>query len=69
MSEEMKKEDIEKILYPQDKWSTTDGWLFLIVFLALFSGFGNNDNSRINELEKKVARLEGQMSMIGGKTL
>lgn len=43
-------------------------WVFLILAIC-FSGCGNFENPRITELEKKVARLEGQMSMIGGKTL
>lgn len=43
-------------------------WVFLILLLC-FGGWGSAENSRISELEKKVARLEGQMSMIGGKSL
>lgn len=62
MSEEIKN-DLEK----KDEWSNIDPiWIFLL--LALFGGWGNAENPRISELEKKVARLEGQMSMIGGKT-
>lgn len=43
-------------------------WVFLILSLC-FGGWGSSENSRISELEKKVAKLEGQMSMIGGKSL
>ncbi len=61
MSEEIKNE-LEK----KDEWSNIDPiWIFLL--LTLFGGWGNSENPRINELEKKVARLEGQMSMIRGK--
>lgn len=61
MSEEIKNE-LEK----KDEWNSVDPiWIFLL--LTLFGGLGNSENPRINELEKKVARLEGQMSMIGGK--
>ncbi len=68
MSEEIKKDDIEKDLEFKSEWSGDIIWL--IVLLSIFGfGFGNNENPRINELEKKVARLEGQMSMIGGKIL
>lgn len=68
MSEEIKKEDAEKVLDSDSKW---DGDSYSIIFLLLMFvfSFGNHENPRINELEKKVARLEGQMSMIGGKTL
>lgn len=43
-------------------------WVFLILSLC-FGSWGSSENSRISELEKKVAKLEGQMSMIGGKSL
>lgn len=43
-------------------------WTFLILSIC-FGGWGGFENSRISELEKKVARLEGQMSMLGGKSL
>ncbi len=63
MNEETKNE-LEK----KDEWNSVDTiWMFLL--LALFGSWGNTENPRIIELEKKVARLEGQMSMIGGKTL
>lgn len=55
----------------QKEWKT-DGseWIWTFLILAIcFSGWGNSENSHIFELEKKVARLEGQMSMIGGKSL
>ncbi len=67
MNEEEKKEDVEKVLEAENKWSG-DGFWVIMLFLLLFGG-NNNENPRISELEKKVARLEGQMSMIGGKTL
>lgn len=41
-------------------------WPFLILLLC-FGGWGSPENPKITELEKKVARLEGQMSMIGGR--
>lgn len=53
----------------QKEWKT-DGseWIWPFLILAFcFGGWGNSENPRISELEKKVARLEGQMSMIGGK--
>lgn len=43
-------------------------WVFLILSFC-FGGWGSFENPRINELEKKVARIEGQISMIGGKSL
>jgi len=61
-------EEIQKELEKKDEWNNVDPiWIFL--FLTMFAGWGNSENPRINELEKKVARLEGQMPMIGGKTL
>ncbi len=62
MSEEIKN-DLEK----KDEWNSVDP-IWIILLLTLFGGWGNTENPRISELEKKVARLEGQMSMIGGKT-
>ncbi len=45
-------------------------WALIFLILAIcFSGWGNFENPRIEELGKKVARLEGQMSMIGGKVV
>lgn len=45
-------------------------WTLVFLILTIcFSGWGNFENPRIEELEKKVARLEGQMLMIGGKIL
>lgn len=49
------------------KLDETNWILFALLFA--FSGWGNYENPKISELEKKVARLEGQMSMIGGKGL
>lgn len=62
-------EDINKIIEESKGWNADNGeyfWIFLILMLA-FGGLGSSENSKISELEKKVARLEGQMSMIGGK--
>lgn len=43
-------------------------WILVFLLLTLFGGgWGISENPRISELEKKVARLEGQMSMIGGR--
>lgn len=67
MSEIKEKEVTEE----QKEWKT-DGseWIWPFLILAFcFSGWGNSENPRISELEKKVARIEGQMSMIGGKIL
>lgn len=44
-------------------------WIWILLLAVLFSSWGNSENPKISELEKKVARLEGQMSMIGGKSL
>lgn len=46
-----------------------DWFLVFLILSFCFSGCGSAENPRISELEKKVARLEGQMSMIGGKNL
>ncbi len=59
------------VIEKQKGWKTTEIdyiWILLLLMLC-FGGFGNSENLRISELEKKVARLEGQMSMIGGKNL
>lgn len=64
-SNENKSENFE-----QEEHRETGEWIWALLILAIcFSGWGNFENPRINELEKKVARLEGQMSMIGGKTV
>jgi len=68
MSDDIKKEDTEKFLDSDNKRYDDPYWIILL-FLMFGFGFGNNENPRINELEKKVARLEGQMSMIGGKSI
>ena len=63
-------EDKETKTFEESKeWKTENGewaWI-LLIFAIAFGGWGNTENPRITELEKKVARLEGQMSMIGGR--
>lgn len=61
----------ENIVSDDKEWKAdTSEWIWPLLILALcFGGWGNCDNPRISELEKKVARLEGQMSMIGGRRL
>lgn len=67
MSEAKENEVMEE----QKEWKSEGGELIwaLIIFAIFFGGWGNYENPKISELEKKVARLEGQMSMIGGKNL
>lgn len=62
-------EDLNKILEESKEWKTEniDWTLVLLILMFGFGGWGNTENPKISELEKKVARLEGQMSMIGGK--
>ncbi len=56
------------VINENKEWKTDNGDWILIFLLALcFGGWGNTENPRISELERKVARLEGQMSMIGGR--
>lgn len=60
----------EKAVAEEQKELNTDGmfWIWvLLMFAPLFSGWGSPENPRISELEKKVARLEGQMSMVSGR--
>lgn len=64
MSEEFAALNIKEQKDESAGWSS-EFWFALIMSGAF--GFGNWENPRINELEKKVARLEGQMSMIGGR--
>lgn len=66
MSEVKENTAVEK----NKEWKT-DGvdWIFILILMLCFDSWGNSENPRISELEKKVARLEGQMSMIGGKNL
>lgn len=58
------------VVEEQKEWKA-DGseWIWIFLFLMLFGGCNSFENLRISELEKKAARLEGQMSMIGGKNL
>lgn len=59
----------ENTVSEENKEWKADGseWIWILLLVVLFGGWGNSENPRIGELEKKVARLEGQMSMIGGK--
>lgn len=62
----------ENAVVEEQKERKIDGmdWIWvLLIFSPIFGGWGSSENPRISELEKKVARLEGQMSMIGGKSL
>ena len=64
-SSENKSENFE-----QEEHKETDEWIWALLILSIcFSGWGNFENPRIEELEKKVSRLEGQRSMIGGKVV
>lgn len=60
-----------EVMEEQKEWKSEGGELIwaLVIFAIFFGSWGSSENSRISELEKKVARLEGQMSMIGGKSL
>lgn len=50
------------------EWKADESeWIWIFLLLMLFGSWGSSENPRISELEKKVARLDGQMSMIGGK--
>lgn len=59
----------ENVIEEKKEWQAgNDFWvLILLAMIFGFGGWGSYENPRISELEKKVARLEGQMSMIGGK--
>lgn len=59
----------KKVIEDSNKWDTesVDWTLVFLLLMFGFGGWGNSENPKISELEKKVARLEGQMSMIGGK--
>lgn len=59
-----------EVVEEQNEWKA-DGseCIWILLFAMIFGGWGSSENPRISELEKKVARLEGQMSMIGGKSL
>lgn len=61
----------ENVVDENKEWKADSGdWIwYVLVFALFFGGWGNAENPRISELEKKVARLEGQMSMIGGRNL
>lgn len=56
------------VIEEKSKWEA-DGseWIWILLFAMIFGGWGNAENPRISELEKKVSRIEGQVSMIGGK--
>lgn len=58
-----------KTIEESKEWEAENGeWIFVFLILMLcFGGWVSNENPKISELEKKVARLEGQMSMIGGR--
>lgn len=65
-------EDEKKAVEEIKEWKAEGSGLWPFIILALIFGFGSwgsCDNPHISELEKKVARLEGQMSMIGGKNI
>ena len=51
------------------EWIADSGdWIWILLIAMLFdSNWISYENPRISKLEKKVARLEGQMSMIGGR--
>lgn len=58
-----------KTIEDSENWKVENGdWIWVLLLFILFnSGWNSTENPKISELEKKVARLEGQMSMIGGK--
>lgn len=47
-------------------WNDDNFSIYAPLLMLLFAGFGYPADSKVNELEKKVARLEGQVSMLGG---
>lgn len=65
----MSEDKENKVIEESKEWKAEniDWALVLLILMFGFGGFWNTENPKISELEKKVARLEGQMSMIGGK--
>lgn len=71
MSDVNENKTFEEIKNEMENWNPNSGdnlWYFIVLMLVFGFGWNSPENPRITELEKKVARLEGQMSMIGGKT-
>lgn len=68
-NKELSTEEMAEIVKSMDKNSAWDGstWIFLLLIMLFgFGGWSQPDN-KDHELRERVARLEGQMSMIGGK--
>lgn len=65
MSEDKNIKTIEN----SEKWKVENAESFwaLVLFALLGLNWNSPENHKISELEKKVARLEGQMSMMGGR--
>lgn len=60
--------DVKENSVTNEDWKVDgDNWIWILLLLMLFGGWDSSENPRISELEKQVARLEGKMSMIGGK--
>lgn len=50
--------------------SDWDGSALELMFLAMaFGGWGRCSNAEISEMKERIARLEGQISMIGGRDI
>lgn len=64
----MSEDKSVKSVNENKNFSDGSDWIVALLIAILFGGYWSNPESeKINELEKKVARLEGKMSMVGGK--
>lgn len=58
--------EIETKNSSDNEWSLSNPWAIISILLFAF-GQNGAENPKVGKLEERVAKLEGQMSMIGGR--
>lgn len=60
MSDEKKEVNVRET---ESSWGDFD-WIYILMLMICFGGWGLSHDTKDHELRERVARLEGQMDMV-----
>lgn len=70
MSKEKKEMNVDETIETvkseeESAWVSDSSWVYVLLLMILFGGFGFSHDTTDHELRERVARLEGQMDIVG----